>query len=127
MMIKNYFKTAIRNLRKNKAFSLINVFGLAMGLACCMLIAAYVYNELSYDKYPENADRIYRVEINVTGNGNIETYTNVDVAVGEGMKNAFPEIRSFTRLFIGGENFMHYNDKQFRETLVLLILIFYKF
>ena len=117
-MIKNYIKTAIRNLRKNKIFSFINVFGLAIGLACCMLIAAYVYNELSYDKYPENANRIYRVEINVTGNGNIETYTNVDVAVGEGMKNAFPDVKYFTRLLIGKENFIHYNDKQFKERLV---------
>ena len=85
-----------------------------MGLACCMLIAAYVYDELSYDKYPEKAGQIYRVEINVTGNGSVETYTNVDVAVGEGMKNTFPEIQSYTRLLNQGEAFVKYGDKQFK-------------
>ena len=73
-MIKNYFRIAIRSFVKNKVFSFINIFGLAMGLACCMLIAVYVYDELNYDKYPENAGQIYRVEVNVTGNGGVETY-----------------------------------------------------
>lgn len=117
-MYKNYFKIAIRNLRKNKIFSFINVAGLAIGLSCCMLIAAYVFNELSYDRYPAKANQIYRVQLNVTGNGNIETYTNVDVAVGPGIKDAYPEVESFTRLLMAGETFMHYNDKQFKESFV---------
>jgi putative ABC transport system permease protein len=114
-MIKNYFKIALRNLWKNKVFSSINIFGLAMGLACCMLIAVYVYDELSYDKYPEKAGQIYRVEVNVTGNGGVETYPNVDIAVGEGMKNAFPEVQASTRLMGGREFFVKYGDKQFKE------------
>ena len=86
-----------------------------MGLACCMLIAVYVYDELGYDKYPEKAGQIYRVEVNVTGNGGVETYPNVDIAVGEGMKNAFPEVQSFTRLLSHKRTFVKYGDKQFKE------------
>ena len=114
-MIKNYFKTAFRNLAKNKIFSLINIFGLAIGLACCLLIAVYVYDELSYDKYPEKAKQMYRVQVNVTGNGSVETYPNVDIAVGEGMKNTFPEIQAYTRLLTSRETFVKYADKEFKE------------
>ena len=60
-MLKNYFKIAFRNLTKYKVISSINLFGLTVGLTCCLLILAYIINELSYDKYNTNADRIYRV------------------------------------------------------------------
>jgi putative ABC transport system permease protein len=60
-MIKNYIKTAIRTLLKNKGFTAINVLGLALGLATCLLIVFYVVDELSYDRYNANSDRIYRV------------------------------------------------------------------
>src|SRR3954469_25768703 len=61
-MFKNYLKVALRNLWKNKAFSAINIIGLAIGLAVCLLIVLYVVDELSYDKYNKKADRIYRVD-----------------------------------------------------------------
>jgi len=114
VMIKNYFKIALRNLRKGKAFSVINIFGLAVGLACFMLIGVFVYDELSYDRYPANANNIYRVNVSVTGNGNIATYPNVDVGVGEGMKSVFPEIKALTRVS-PVIDFVKYEDKQFKE------------
>jgi len=114
-MIKNFFRIAVRSLVKNKIFSFINIFGLAMGLACCLLIAMYVYDELSYDKYPEKAGQIYRVQINVTGNGGIEIYPNVDIGVGGGMKYALPEVQSYTRLLNARKTFVKYADKQFKE------------
>ncbi|HYM94324.1 MAG TPA: ABC transporter permease, partial [Chitinophagaceae bacterium] len=113
-MIKNYFKTALRNLRKNKAFSFINIFGLAIGLTSFMLIAVFVYDELSYDKYPAEARNIYRVILSVTGNGNVAVYPNVDIAVGEGIKNAFPGIKATARLSTASD-FIKYSDKQFKE------------
>jgi putative ABC transport system permease protein len=113
-MFKNYFKIALRNLRKNKAFSLINIFGLAIGLTCFMLMAVFVVNELSYDIYPAQSSNIYRVILSVTGNGDVAAYPMVDVAVGEGMKNAFPEIKATTRL-APVSDFIKYNDKQFKE------------
>ena len=113
-MIKNYFKIALRNLRKNKAFSFINIFGLAIGLTCFMFIAVFVYNELSYDKYPAEAKNIYRVLLSTTGNGDVAVYPMVDVAVGEGIKDAFPEVKASTRLSTSPD-FIKYNDKQFKE------------
>ncbi|MDR3715356.1 MAG: hypothetical protein P4L51_21325 [Puia sp.] len=61
-MYKNYLKIALRNLRKNKVFSAINIIGLAAGLAVCLLITLYVFDELNYDKYNRNAERIYRLD-----------------------------------------------------------------
>jgi len=113
-MIKNYLKIALRNLRKNKAFTFINIFGLAIGLTCFMLIAVFVYNELSYDKYPADGKNIYRVNLGVTGNGDVAVYPNVDVAVGEGIKNAFPEVKAFARVSPASD-FVKYDDKQFKE------------
>ncbi len=113
-MLKNYFKIALRNFKRNKIFSFINIFGLAVGLACFMLIAAYVYNELTYDRYPADAKDIYRVILSVTGNGNVVVYPDVDVAVGKGIKDAFPEVKAFTRI-LPSSNYVKYGDKQFEE------------
>jgi putative ABC transport system permease protein len=114
-MLKNYIKIAVRNLIKNKIFSFINIFGLAVGLTCFMLIAVYVYNELTYDRYPADSKDIYRVNLSVTGNGNIVVYPDVDVAVGEGMRDAYPEIKACARIF-GISDYVKYNNKQFKES-----------
>ncbi len=121
-MIRNFIITAWRNLRRNKIFSFINVFGLAVGLACCMLISAYLYSELTYDTYPQNAKQIYRVALHSNGNNNAAAdFPNVDVAVGQGIKNAFPGVLTTTRLTERGPVFVKYNDKQFKETKLLII------
>src|SRR5580693_7610205 len=117
-MFKNYFKIAFRNLLKNKIFSIINIFGLAIGLTCCMLIAAFLYNELSYDNYPEHANQIYRVGLQIAQNGGMADYPAVDAAVGEGIKNALPGISESARILSGREMFIQHNDKQFKENLI---------
>src|SRR6266700_2633760 len=72
LMIKNYFKIAWRNLMKYKFISFINLFGLTVGLTCCLLITTYILNELSYDTYNKNADHIYRVTRSFyNGNGEV--------------------------------------------------------
>ena len=119
-MIKNYFKIALRNLKKNKAFSFINILGLAVGLTCFMLISVFVFNELSYDKYPADAKNIYRVILSVTGNGDVAAYPLVDVAVGEGIKNAFPEVKASTRI-APATDFIKYDDKQFKEDKIAFV------
>jgi putative ABC transport system permease protein len=113
-MLKNYLKTAWRNFKGNKVFSFINVIGLSVGLTCFVLIAVFVYDELNYDTYSAAAKNIYRVNLNATGNGTVDVYTNVDMAVGPGMKAAFPEIKDFARMS-PAKDFVKYEDKQFKE------------
>jgi putative ABC transport system permease protein len=120
-MIKNFIITAWRNLKRNKIFSFINVFGLAVGLTCCMLISAYLYNELTYDTYPVNAKQIYRVALHSNGNNAAADFPGVDLAVGQGIKNVFPEVLASTRLTNRGQVFVKYNEKQFKEAKIALI------
>jgi len=68
-MFRNYIKIAFRNLWKNKGYSAINILGLAIGLATCLLITLFVVDELSYDKFNKKADRIYRVNTYIHLNG----------------------------------------------------------
>lgn len=97
-MLKNYFKIAWRNLMKNKVFSFINIFGLSAGLVCCMLISLYILNETSYDKYQKNADDIYQIGTEFIGLGNFKKLPNTPAAMGEMMKETFPEVIQSTRL-----------------------------
>jgi putative ABC transport system permease protein len=119
-MIKNFIVTAWRNLRRNKVFSFINIFGLAVGLACCMLISAYLYQELTYDTYSVNAEQLYRVGLRTDAN-DANNYPDVDVAVGPGIKSAFPEVLATTRLLNRGPAFVKYNGKQFKEEKIAII------
>jgi putative ABC transport system permease protein len=97
-MIKNFIKTAIRTLRKNLGFTAINVLGLSVGLATCLLIVFYVVDELSYDKYNSKADRIYRVTINAMLNGHGGLYATSEGPLQAALKDNFPEIEKVTRL-----------------------------
>ena len=98
-MLNNYFKIAFRNLWKNKGYSAINIFGLAAGLATCLLIVLYVWDELSYDKFHEKADRIYRVDSDIQFGG-----TNLKLAVcsdpmGATLKKDYPQVEQYTRIY----------------------------
>jgi putative ABC transport system permease protein len=117
-MIKNYIKIGLRNLWKNKSFSFINIFGLSVGFVCCLLLAAYVNDELSYDKQPAHASDIYRVELNIE---NKDFYSSVDNAVGPGMKSTFPEVEAFTRLNHWGGIFIKKNDVQYKERSLAVV------
>lgn len=112
-MLKNYLKIAFRNLAKHKGYSFINITGLALGIACCLLIFMYVKDELTFDKYHTNADRTYRIvcEIEFGGNKSIMGATN-DVEAKE-YAERIPEIAHYTR-FSGtraivkkGDEFIH--------------------
>src|SRR5476651_1938502 len=97
-MIRNYIKTAYRSLLKNKGFTVLNVLGLSVGLATCLLIVFYVVDELSYDRYNTNADRIYRVTISAKLNGNAGVYATSEGPLKNALKDNFPEIEKTTRL-----------------------------
>ncbi|MVM36843.1 FtsX-like permease family protein [Spirosoma sp. HMF3257] len=113
-MIRNYVKIAWRNLMLNKAFTAINMMGLAIGLASFMLIAVFVYTELRYDNYPSDASNIYRVQVSVAGNGDVAVYPNVDAGVGEGIQRTFPEVKAATR-FLPVSDYIQYKNNQFKE------------
>jgi len=113
-MLRNYVKIALRNLWRNKVFSLINVLGLSIGLTACLLIAAYVQDETHYDRFASRAGDIYRVNLGVS-TAMKSDYPMVDVAVGPGIAAAYPEIEAFTRLTHIGDNFVRYGTRQFKE------------
>jgi putative ABC transport system permease protein len=120
-MINNFIITAWRNLKSNKVFSFINVFGLSVGLTCCMLIGAYLYQELTYDNYAVNAKQIYRVALHSNGSNAAADFPNVDIAVGQGIKNAFPDVLASARMSNMGQVFVKYDEKQFKEDKIVLI------
>jgi len=97
-MIKSYFKIAWRNLKKNKVFSFINIFGLSVGLTCCILITLYINHELSYDKYHSNANEIYQVGTVFIKEGKEDKKPNTPALMAEMMKAEFPEITETSRL-----------------------------
>jgi putative ABC transport system permease protein len=97
IMFKNYIKTAYRSLKKNKGFTAMNVLGLAVGLATCLLILLYVADELSYDKYNTNAGHIYRVTAEVKLNNNEAAYAGTEKPLKEALK-VFPEIEKTARI-----------------------------
>ena len=122
-MIKTYFRLAYRSLAKNKLFSFINVFGLAIGLTCCLLIAMYIYQELSYDAHQKQGDRLYQVGTASTIEGKESRYGRTPATMVPAMQQEFPEIESFTRLvnlFQDDKTLLQYqtgNDvKSFYET-----------
>ncbi len=106
---------------KKKAFSFINIIGLAVGMTCCLLIAAFVTDELSYDRYPAQASQMYRVELHLTENGGITEFSNVDAGVGPGIQAAFPDVLASTRLLMWNQVFMRYQNKQFKEQAIAMV------
>src|ERR1700744_844347 len=103
-MIKNYIKTAFRTLTKNKGFTAINVLGLALGLATCLLIVFYVFDELGYDRYNVNAGRIYRVDEAIRFGGTSNNFAVAPSPLAGAMKTDFPEIEQVTRFRTRGGN-----------------------
>ncbi|MDP9080327.1 MAG: ABC transporter permease [Bacteroidota bacterium] len=96
-MIKNYLKSAYRSLKKSKGFTAVNVLGLSVGLATCLLILLYVADELSYDKYNLKANRIFRITENVKLNGREASYAGSEKPLMDALKS-FPEIEKMTRI-----------------------------
>src|ERR1700690_1204621 len=98
-MIRNYIKTAFRNLWRNKAFAVINIVGLSVALACCMLILLYTMDEVSYDGFNVNKEKIYRLVFNSTNPaGGTGKGGSTGMIPGPTFKRQIPEIEDFVRL-----------------------------
>jgi putative ABC transport system permease protein len=98
-MIRNYIKVAFRNLWKNKGYSAINIFGLAVGLATCLLILLYVWDELSFDRFNDKADRIFRVQSDIKMGGSELKLSVSSDPMGATLKRDYPLVEQFTRIY----------------------------
>ncbi|MCW5911667.1 MAG: ABC transporter permease [Cyclobacteriaceae bacterium] len=116
-MLKNYLKVAIRNLVRNKAYSAINILGLALGVACCLLLTLYIQDETSYDKHHQRVEDLYR----------IVTHFQTDIGADKGgwtsppiamaMRDEIPEVETAVRAISpGGQNLIRYEENRFYET-----------
>jgi putative ABC transport system permease protein len=114
-MFKNYLKIALVNLKKYKAFSFINIFGLAIGMACCILIIAYVFHELGYDKFHERADRIYRLRSELKISGEFLDIPKSSLPMAEYLVRNYPEVIEAVRFRSIGRVPVRYRDSSFYE------------
>jgi len=111
-MLKNYIKIAWRNLIRNRAYSLINVLGLAVGIASCLLIFLFIQDELSYDEYHKNSDRLYRVYRSAEYQGEKEKTLATSNLLGPTLEKEIPEVSGYMRLSNKWLNVMVEEGKQ---------------
>ncbi len=117
-MIKNYFKIAWRNLNRNKFISFVNLFGLTVGICCCLLIGIYILNELSYDRYNKNADNVYRIErtfLNAQTGALSLKLGAVAPPFAPLLQNDFKDIKKVTSILEAGTNPIRYGDNIFNQ------------
>ncbi len=117
VMFSNYLRIAVRNLLKQKGYSLLNVVGLAIGIACCVLILLFVRHELSFDNFHERADQIYRLNMG-TGNAGQSTNANSSYLQGIGIRDELPEVREvvrFRKMGWGEKRVFARNEQRFYE------------
>jgi len=114
-MFKNNLKTAWRNITRNKTYSFINISGLALGVAAFLLIALYITDELSYDRFNENADRIVRVVQHTRWNNNDLHQATTSAPFAPALLSTFPEIENGVRIDPEGGGIITWKDKIFRQ------------
>lgn len=114
-MFTNYLKIALRNLVKNKVYSFINIGGLAVGMAVAMLIGLWVWDELSFNKYHQNYERIAQVWQNVKFDTDVATYSSLPIPLAEELRSKYPD---FEAISISSSNYTHIltmGDKKFSK------------
>ena len=99
-MLKNYLTIAFRDFKRNWLYSFIKIFGLAVGMACCIVIMLFVRDELSYDRYHENSDRIFRVTSHWEMEGRQFDYATTGGDLGQKLQENFPEVKNYVRVNI---------------------------
>ncbi|WP_419212797.1 ABC transporter permease [Maribacter sp. X9] len=115
-MFRNYIKIAWRNLLKNKGYSAINIGGLAIGMTCFLLIAMFIKNELSYDRYHEKGDRIYRVVHHSSADNTEDQWIWGNAPVGPALKSDFPEVIEKVQFSGRSDVLLEYNKRSFQES-----------
>src|SRR5476651_713478 len=117
-MIRNYFKIAWRKLQKNRLYSFVNILGLTAGLASCLLIGLYLFNELSFDRFHQNADRIVRLTMDYGHGTNTQKTALTGTKSGPQLKRMFPEVEESVRTMKSNRLFDN-DGKVFDEQNVL--------
>jgi len=120
-MLRNYLKIAFRNLSKNKAFSIINIAGLALGLTCCLLITMYVVDELSYDKFHENAENIYRINSDIKFGGQEMSFALSNDPIGATLERDYPQVKESVRFRSYGNFLVTKGAQTFKEERVIFV------
>jgi putative ABC transport system permease protein len=118
-MIRNYIKIALRSMTRNKAYSFINIAGLSVGVACCLILALYIQDEVSFDRHHKNLDDLYRLTTHFSGDRGINDLVTSSAPIAWGVKDEVPEIEVVTRLVNPPgvtQNLIRYEDKQFFES-----------
>src|SRR4030095_452885 len=117
-MIKNYFIIALRNLRKNRLHSIINLAGLSIGLACCLFIFIYVQHELSFDRYHQKAKQIYRLTevLHLPKEDNARAVTSPPM--GPSIKSNFPEVLEMVRINYSSRNISYQEKRNFDNRVI---------
>ena len=114
-MLKNYLRVALRNLKNSKAYSLINITGLTVGITCCIVIMLFVSDELSYDKFNKNAEQIYRPTVSGTMNGHDIKSALSPAPMGASIYHDFPGVIAYARMHYEGPHVIRYKDRIFSE------------
>ena len=110
-MLRNYLKISLRHLRRQKGYSFINISGLALGLACCVLILLFVQNELSYDRFHNKAERIYRVVMDAQSpNGSTDRFVTMSQRAGRAIREEFPEVQYVVRMSTWNPSIKHQGE-----------------
>lgn len=120
-MFVNYLKTALRILLRQKSYSIINIGGLAIGMSVCILILSYVFFELSYDKFHEKSDQIYRVGLDATVGGNTMNLAVTSAPMGVALRQDFPEVIANTRFSEGGSQELNIGERKFIQKNMLYV------
>ena len=118
-MLENYIKIAIRNLKKHKFYTFINILGLSVGVAVCMIITLFVINELSYDKHFKNADQIYRIHADIIFGGNHWDMPNAPAPMAEALPEEFPEVEYAVNFRQRGSYLVKKTDQNTKENRVI--------
>ncbi|MBN1270657.1 MAG: ABC transporter permease [Candidatus Aminicenantes bacterium] len=120
VMFKNYLSFTLRLIKRDKFHYFLNFLGLSTGIACCIIIILFLRNELTYDQYHENADRIYRISSNYITSGKPLLYAVASPALGPKLKEEYPEIEESVRIISLGEILFKYGDKRFYQERIVV-------
>jgi putative ABC transport system permease protein len=114
-MFKNLIQHSIRSFKRQRSYVIINILGLSIGIACSLLIAVFVINEASYDKFNNKKDRIFRLILNGKIGGQEVTVASTAAVIGPTLLKEFPEVEGFLRMNGRGPTIIEYNNQTFTE------------